>query len=248
MSKPTLTTEHAAELSARIQLAGPFETAAKRTAREKRNADRVDGGREPAPAIPPAAWALAEFAEGAVKKAATRWVAANPQLSRDDLLQAGRLGAAAAALTFAPEKGAFISYANHDVNGAIRAHAAEMHGHVVIPADLVSAEQRGSEAQKSAANGWSKTNSFDDIDADGVALRERIGVRASALSIEERLAVRAAVKTLSETAQRVLALVIDGDMTSAAAAKILGVSEQAVRARCKRSLATLKPILEKLLG
>ena len=123
-----------------------------------------------------------------------------------------------------------------------------MHGHVAIPADLVSAEQRGSEAQKTAANGWSKTSSFDDTDADGVALRERIGARASALSIEERLAVRAAVKTLSETAQRVLALVIDGDMTSAAAAKILGVSEQAVRARCKRSLATLKPILEKLLG
>ncbi|MEB0304391.1 hypothetical protein QN345_03470 [Cryobacterium sp. 10I1] len=248
MSKQILTAEHAAELAVRIQAAGPFETAKMRSAREDRNSARVDGGREEEPAIPPAAWGLAAFAEGAVKKAGARWAAANPQLVWDDLLQVGRMGAAAAALTFNPSKGAFVAYAKNDINGAIRSYASEMHENVCIPADLVSSTQRGSDAQKAAAGAWSNTASLDTDDAESVPLRERIGAPEPTLSIEEKQAIRATVKTLSQVSQRVLALVIDADMTSAAAAKVLLTSEQAVRANLKRALAALAPLLKELLG
>ena len=248
MSKEILTAEHAAELAAKIQAAGPHETASQRSARKERNDARASSDLEPEPAIPPVAWGLASYAEGAVKKAVARWTAANPQLEREDLLQAARLGAAMAALTFDPRKGPFVAYAKHDIWGSIRDQAGEMHGHVSIPTDLVSATPRGSEAQKAAAGAWSKTVSFDHDDGENAPLRDRLAASPSSLSIEERLYIRAAVRSLSAMYQQVLALVIDADLTSAEAAKVLCISEQAVRARRKRALAALGIILKDFLS
>ncbi|MEC5185251.1 RNA polymerase sigma factor (sigma-70 family) [Cryobacterium sp. MP_3.1] len=250
MSNTILTAEHAVELSVRIQAAGPFETAKQRSAREDRNTARTDGGREPASAIPPAAWELASFAEGSMKRIAANWAAANPQLVWDDLLQAAQLGAVAAALTFAPEKGAFVSYAKHDIAGAIREYASEMHEHASVPPDMVASNQRGSEATKAAAASWSKSISLDNDSADSetAPLRDRIGAPEAGLSVEEKLSVQAAVKSLSVRAQQVLALVIDADLTSGEAAKILQVSEQAVRANRQRALSALEPILKEIFA